>query len=96
MGSVRTASCPFVTTVGGTIRTNPEVAVSFSGGGFSNFFARPRYAPYVNVRIRAGLISGPTAATRTLRLQHSWTDSETRMLGCSSTSRARPDRLYVY
>lgn len=36
------ASCPFVTTVGGTIRVNPEVAVSFSGGGFSNYFARPR------------------------------------------------------
>ncbi|KAI0831997.1 peptidase S8/S53 domain-containing protein [Trametes gibbosa] len=37
------ASCPFVTTVGGTIRVNPEVAVSFSGGGFSNYFARPTY-----------------------------------------------------
>ncbi|KAI0339424.1 subtilisin-like protein [Trametopsis cervina] len=37
------ASCPFVTTVGGTIRVNPEVAVSFSGGGFSNYFARPSY-----------------------------------------------------
>ena len=34
---------PFVTTVGGTIRTNPEVAVSFSGGGFSNYFAQPSY-----------------------------------------------------
>ena len=37
------ASCPFVTTVGGTIRVSPEVAVSFSGGGFSNYFSRPRY-----------------------------------------------------
>ncbi|CAL1715199.1 unnamed protein product [Somion occarium] len=37
------ASCPFVTTVGGTIRVNPEVAVSFSGGGFSNYFARPSF-----------------------------------------------------
>ncbi|THU92986.1 subtilisin-like protein [Dendrothele bispora CBS 962.96] len=37
------ASCPFVTTVGGTTRVNPEVAVSFSGGGFSNHFARPSY-----------------------------------------------------
>jgi len=37
------ASCPFVTAVGGTIRVNPEVAVSFSGGGFSNHFARPSY-----------------------------------------------------
>ncbi|KAL0955154.1 hypothetical protein HGRIS_004065 [Hohenbuehelia grisea] len=37
------ASCPFVTTVGGTIRTNPEVAVSFSGGGFSRAFPRPAF-----------------------------------------------------
>ncbi|RDB20087.1 Tripeptidyl-peptidase sed2 [Hypsizygus marmoreus] len=38
------ASCPFVTAVGGTTRV-PEVAVSrfFSGGGFSDFFARPAY-----------------------------------------------------
>ncbi|KAH9893535.1 peptidase S8/S53 domain-containing protein [Cubamyces lactineus] len=37
------ASCPFVTTVGGTIHINPEVAVAFSGGGFSNYFAQPSY-----------------------------------------------------
>jgi len=37
------ASCPFVTTVGGTTQVNPEVAVSFSGGGFSNYFSRPGY-----------------------------------------------------
>ncbi|KAJ7089878.1 peptidase S8/S53 domain-containing protein [Mycena belliarum] len=36
------ASCPFVTTVGGTTRV-PEVAVSFSGGGFSRYFAQPSY-----------------------------------------------------
>jgi tripeptidyl-peptidase-1 len=36
-------SCPFVTTVGGTTRVNPEIAVSFSGGGFSNYFAVPSY-----------------------------------------------------
>ncbi|KAI0261846.1 tripeptidyl peptidase A [Gloeopeniophorella convolvens] len=36
------ASCPYVTTVGGTIHI-PEVAVDFSGGGFSNYFPRPAY-----------------------------------------------------
>ncbi|VDB96608.1 unnamed protein product [Peniophora sp. CBMAI 1063] len=36
------ASCPFITSVGGTINV-PEVAVDFSGGGFSNYFARPSY-----------------------------------------------------
>lgn len=59
----RIASCPFVTTVGGTIRVNPEVAVSFSGGGFSNYFTRPRYATpcaYVNADSRlAALASSP-------------------------------------
>jgi tripeptidyl-peptidase-1 len=34
---------PFVTTVGGTTHVNPEVAASFSGGGFSDYFARPSY-----------------------------------------------------
>jgi len=37
------ASCPFVTTVGGTTKVNPEVAVDFSGGGFSRYFAQPSY-----------------------------------------------------
>ncbi|KIK07829.1 hypothetical protein K443DRAFT_673084 [Laccaria amethystina LaAM-08-1] len=37
------ASCPFVTAVGGTTKVNPEVAVSFSGGGFSQYFAQPSY-----------------------------------------------------
>jgi len=33
---------PWVTTVGGTTN-NPEVAARLSGGGFSNYFPRPRY-----------------------------------------------------
>ena len=43
------ASCPYVTTVGATKNVNPEiVAVDasngfVSGGGFSNYFARPSY-----------------------------------------------------
>ncbi|POS84740.1 hypothetical protein EPUL_005029 [Erysiphe pulchra] len=37
------ASCPFVTTIGATYRVAPEIAVSFSGGGFSDFFPRPEY-----------------------------------------------------
>ncbi|KAI6006446.1 peptidase S8/S53 domain-containing protein [Pisolithus marmoratus] len=36
------ASCPYVTTVGGTIYI-PGTAASFSGGGFSNYFPRPSY-----------------------------------------------------
>ncbi|KAI1000959.1 Tripeptidyl-peptidase [Podosphaera aphanis] len=37
------ASCPFVTAVGATLHIEPEMAVGFSGGGFSNYFDRPAY-----------------------------------------------------
>ncbi|PYI07857.1 tripeptidyl-peptidase sed3 [Aspergillus sclerotiicarbonarius CBS 121057] len=37
------ASCPFVTAVGGTEGVDPERAVDFSGGGFSERFSRPSY-----------------------------------------------------
>jgi len=36
------ATCPYVTAVGGS-DSWPEVAVSSSGGGFSNYFSRPDY-----------------------------------------------------
>ncbi|KAH9020584.1 peptidase S8/S53 domain-containing protein [Lactarius pseudohatsudake] len=37
------ATCPYVTAVGGTTSFTPEVAASLSGGGFSEYFARPEY-----------------------------------------------------
>lgn len=37
------AACPFVTSVGGTRHVQPEVAVGFSSGGFSDRFPRPSY-----------------------------------------------------
>ena len=37
------AACPWVTSVGGTYQVQPEHAVSFSSGGFSDLFPRPRY-----------------------------------------------------
>lgn len=37
------ASCPFVTAVGATYHVEPERAVAFSSGGFSDFFPRPTY-----------------------------------------------------
>ncbi|KAF8321188.1 subtilisin-like protein [Clavulina sp. PMI_390] len=37
------AACPYVTSVGGTYKNNPEVGISFSQGGFSNYFAQPSY-----------------------------------------------------
>ncbi|KAH9054780.1 subtilisin-like protein [Lactarius vividus] len=37
------ASCPYLTTVGGTTDFDPEVAAPLSGGGFSDHFLRPVY-----------------------------------------------------
>lgn len=37
------ASCPFVTSVGGTTKIDPEEAIYFSSGGFSDRWARPSY-----------------------------------------------------
>src|ERR1700761_123194 len=37
------ASCPFVTSLGSTWGIAPEIAVNFTGGGFSNVFPRPAY-----------------------------------------------------
>jgi tripeptidyl-peptidase-1 len=37
------ASCPWVTSVGGTTGARPEIAASISGGGFSSYFKRPKY-----------------------------------------------------
>ncbi|KAH8993825.1 subtilisin-like protein [Lactarius hatsudake] len=37
------STCPWVTSVGGTTGSSPEVAASFSGGGFSAYFPQPSY-----------------------------------------------------
>jgi tripeptidyl-peptidase-1 len=37
------AACPYVTSVGGTRNVDPEQAVYFSSGGFSDRWARPSY-----------------------------------------------------
>ncbi|KAH9019209.1 subtilisin-like protein [Lactarius hengduanensis] len=37
------ATCPYVTAVGGTTSSDPEVGASLSGGGFSEYFGRPAY-----------------------------------------------------
>ncbi|PIG82539.1 tripeptidyl-peptidase sed3 [Aspergillus arachidicola] len=37
------ASCPFVTSVGGTYGKEPEMAIGYSTGGFSEYFPRPSY-----------------------------------------------------
>ncbi|PWY92671.1 tripeptidyl peptidase Sed3 [Aspergillus heteromorphus CBS 117.55] len=46
------ASCPFVTAVGGTEGLDPEKAIGFSGGGFSDVFTRP---PYQNASVESYL-----------------------------------------
>ena len=37
------AACPYLTSVGGTYRVQPERAIAFSSGGFSDRFPRPAY-----------------------------------------------------
>ncbi|KAI1110329.1 subtilisin-like protein [Nemania sp. NC0429] len=37
------AACPYLTSVGGTVGVEPERAVSFSSGGFSDVWPRPAY-----------------------------------------------------
>jgi len=37
------AACPYVTSVGGTYHINPEEAIYFSSGGFSDIWERPSY-----------------------------------------------------
>ncbi|KAF2416085.1 tripeptidyl-peptidase-like protein [Tothia fuscella] len=37
------ASCPYITSVGGTRGINPETAVAFSSGGFSDIWPQPWY-----------------------------------------------------
>ena len=37
------ATCPYVTSVGGTTKTSPEVAAELSSGGFSDRFPRPQW-----------------------------------------------------
>ncbi|PVH98258.1 tripeptidyl-peptidase-like protein [Periconia macrospinosa] len=37
------AACPYVTSVGGTVNVEPEIAVDFSSGGFSDIWPRPAY-----------------------------------------------------
>ncbi|KAI0036025.1 tripeptidyl peptidase A [Vararia minispora EC-137] len=54
------ATCPFVTAVGATINV-PEIAVDFSGGGFSDFFARPAYQHAAVTRFLDGLAPGTFA-----------------------------------
>ena len=37
------ATCPYLTSVGGTVAVTPEIAWEGSSGGFSKYFARPAY-----------------------------------------------------
>ncbi|KAG8164491.1 hypothetical protein KVR01_006409 [Diaporthe batatas] len=55
------ASCPWVTTVGGTTFTNPEFAWTSGGGGFSNLFPRPSYQ---DKAVESWLASGTADAMR--------------------------------
>ncbi len=51
------SASPYVTAVGGTDQPSDEIAASFSGGGFSNYWTQPSYQTaavqqYFKVRVR--------------------------------------------
>ncbi|KAE8440969.1 hypothetical protein EG329_006158 [Mollisiaceae sp. DMI_Dod_QoI] len=98
------AGCPFVTTVGGTKNVSPEI-VAFdaangfsSGGGFSNYFARPSYQDKVVPDYITGLgtqfqglfnTSGrgyPDIAAQGFRFATIWNGNLTFLDGTSASS----------
>jgi tripeptidyl-peptidase-1 len=98
------AACPYVTTVGGTYKTNPEVAAldgSFtSGGGFSNYFARPSYqdaavSAYLSANSNFGQYAGlfnasgrayPDIAAQSVKFGTVWDGSVNAVDGTSAAS----------
>ncbi|KAH9053078.1 peptidase S8/S53 domain-containing protein [Lactarius vividus] len=57
------ATCPYVTSVGGTMSSNPEVAAGLSGGGFST---RTTQITKVKCHSRSALVHAIILATETL------------------------------
>ncbi|TFY65282.1 hypothetical protein EVJ58_g2063 [Rhodofomes roseus] len=55
------SGCPYVTSVGGTVDI-PQTAVNFSGGGFSNYWARPSFQSLTVPNYLASYGSEPTDA----------------------------------
>ncbi|KAM5530674.1 hypothetical protein V8D89_015646 [Ganoderma adspersum] len=61
------ATCPFITAVGSTEGVSPEIAASFSAGGFSNVFSRPAYQAAAALHyINALNITGNDTSTKPL------------------------------
>jgi tripeptidyl-peptidase-1 len=80
---------PYVTTVGGTTKI-PEVAISFSGGGFSNYFAQPTWQ---TTAVKKYITSFGTTSS-TLYKYVSWSigfDTYWQSCFSSATGRAYPD-----
>ncbi|KAG7098096.1 hypothetical protein E1B28_000070 [Marasmius oreades] len=91
------AGCPFVTAVGGTVNV-PEIAVDFSGGGFSDYWSQPKYQQNaVNAYLKKlpeGLYKGlfnpggrafPDVAAQGLRFRI-WLNGVPRSIGGTSAS----------
>ncbi|KZV69417.1 subtilisin-like protein [Peniophora sp. CONT] len=53
------SGCPYVTSVGATQNVDPEVAASFSSGGFSTYFAAPSYQTNATTKYLSAI--GPVA-----------------------------------
>ncbi|KAJ7065744.1 family S53 protease-like protein [Mycena amicta] len=94
------ASCPYVTTVGGTVGILPhEIALNLTGGGFSNVFPTPDYQKKQTAAFIAGIPSDfagtfnrtgrgyPDVALQALHY-HIWNGGADR--GVSGTSASAP------
>ncbi|KAH8988434.1 peptidase S8/S53 domain-containing protein, partial [Lactarius hatsudake] len=80
-------TCPHVTVVGGTTDFEPEVAASFSGGGFSDYFKRPTYQEEA---VASGRGIPDIAGAQAIGLPIFFNDNKKTVSG---TSAAAPDPL---
>ncbi|KAJ7228219.1 tripeptidyl peptidase A [Mycena pura] len=91
-------SCPYVTSVGGTMSI-PEVSANFSGGGFSDYFPRPKYQdkavsgylnqlqgkPYDGLYNRCGI---PDVSAQARKFQIFWQGTHISIGGTSASTPA--------
>ncbi|CAK7265002.1 hypothetical protein SEPCBS57363_001360 [Sporothrix epigloea] len=85
------ATCPYLTSVGGTVDVTPEIAWAGSSGGFSKYFPRPAYQ---KLAVDAYLSEHVTAAT--YRSYAPYTNWQGRGFPDVAAHSANPDYRTVY
>lgn len=85
------ATCPYLTSVGGTVDVTPEIAWDGSSGGFSKYFPRPAYQ---DAAVGAYLAEQVSAAT--LAYYGPYTDFEGRGFPDVAGHSVSPDYEVIY